>query len=132
MQPCNFANLQLCNLQFVTCSFQRAVFNVQFPMCSFHRAVFNVQFAMCSLQRAVCNVKFATCSLQDAVCKMQFSVCMSCHSSGSLEGGGPYSAEVIGDTEDFVYYSGFYSPFERFLRLRFERFLNFNFQRFLK
>ena len=35
----------------------------------------------------------------------------SCHSSGSLEGGCPSSAEVIEDTEDFVYYSGFYSLF---------------------
>ena len=66
---------------------------------------------MCSLQDAVCNVQFARFSMQDVVFKIQFAVCMSCHSSGSLEGGRPSSAEVIEDTEDFVYYSGFYSVF---------------------
>ena len=44
-------------------------------------------------------------------CNVQDAVCVSCHSSGSLEGGHPSSAEVIEDTEDFVYYSGFYSLF---------------------
>ena len=42
---------------------------------------------------------------------VQDAVCVSCHSSGSLEGGHPSSAEVIEDTEDFLYYSGFYSLF---------------------
>ena len=42
---------------------------------------------------------------------LQDAVCVSCHSSGSLEGGHPSSAEVIEDTEDFLYYSGFYSLF---------------------
>ena len=42
---------------------------------------------------------------------LQDAVCVSCHSSGSLEGGRPSSAEVIEDTEDFLYYSVFYSLF---------------------
>ena len=57
---------------------------------------------------------------------------MSCHSSGSLEGGCPSSAEVIEDTEDFNQFDSLYSLFsavERFLYLRdffyyFERFFN--------
>ena len=36
---------------------------------------------------------------------------MSCHSSGSLEGGCPSSAEVIEDTEDFFQFEGLYSLF---------------------
>ena len=51
---------------------------------------------------------------------------MSCHSSGSLEGGCPTSAEVIEDTEDFIQFEGLYSLFsaiERFLYLR--DFLNY-------
>ena len=50
---------------------------------------------------------------------------MSCHSSGSLEGGCPSSAEVIEDTEDFIQFEGLYSLFsavERFSYLRY--FLN--------
>ena len=46
---------------------------------------------------------------------------MSCHSSGSLEGGCPSSAEVIEDTEDFLQFEGLYSLFsavERFTYLR--------------
>ena len=46
---------------------------------------------------------------------------MSCHSSGSLEGGCPSSAEVIEDTEDFIQFEGLYSLFsavERFTYLR--------------
>ena len=46
---------------------------------------------------------------------------MSCHSSGSLEGGCPYLAEVIKDTEDLIQFDGLYRPFcavERFLYLR--------------
>ena len=46
---------------------------------------------------------------------------VSCHSSGSLEGGCPSSAEVIEDTEDFIQIQGLYSlftAFERFLNLR--------------
>ena len=42
---------------------------------------------------------------------VQDLVCVSCHSSGSLEGGHPSSAEVIEDTEDFLHYSGLYSLF---------------------
>ena len=46
---------------------------------------------------------------------------MSCHSSGSLEGGCPSSAEVIEDTVDFIQFEGLYSLFsavERFTYLR--------------
>ena len=46
---------------------------------------------------------------------------MSYHSSGSLEGGCPSSAEVIEDTEDFFQFEGLYSLFsavERFPYLR--------------
>ena len=46
---------------------------------------------------------------------------MSCHSSGSLEGGCPSSAEVIEDTEDFIQFEGLYSllfAFKRFTYLR--------------
>ena len=46
---------------------------------------------------------------------------MSCHSSGSLEGGCPSSREVIEDTEDFIQFEGLYSLFsavERFTYLR--------------
>ena len=39
----------------------------------------------------------------------------SCHSSGSLEGGCPSSAEVIEDTEDFIQFADLYSLF---LKLR--------------
>ena len=41
---------------------------------------------------------------------------MSCHSSGSLEGGCPSSAEVIEDTEDFIQFKGLYSLFTAFER----------------
>ena len=50
---------------------------------------------------------------------------VSCHTSGSLEGGCPSSAEVIEDTEDFIQFEGLYSlftAFERFPYLRY--FLN--------
>ena len=46
---------------------------------------------------------------------------MSCHSSGSLEGGCPSSAEVIEDTEDFILFEDLYSRLfavERFTYLR--------------
>ena len=52
---------------------------------------------------------------------------MSCHSSGSLEGGCPSSAEVIKDTEDFIQFEGFYSLFsavERSIYLRDFSYLN--------
>ena len=77
-------------------------------------------------------MQFATCSLQDVM--LHFAVCVSFHSSGSLEGVGPSSAEVIEDTEDFVYYSGFYSVFSvpTDLQYMLERFLNFKFQRFIE
>ena len=51
---------------------------------------------------------------------------VSCHSSGSLEGGCPSSAEVIENTEGFIQFDGLYSSFsavERFLYLR--DFLNY-------
>ena len=65
---------------------------------------------------------------------------MSCHSSGSLEGGCPSSAEVIEDTVDFIQFEGLYSLFsavERFTYLRdflfwFDRFFLFKFERFCK
>ena len=66
---------------------------------------------------------------------------MSCHSSGSLEGGCPSSAEVIEDTEDFIQFEDLYSllfAVERFTYLRdfskyfFDRFFNFKFERFCK
>ena len=47
---------------------------------------------------------------------------VSCHSSGSLEGGCPSLAEVIEDTESFIHIEGLYSlltAFERFLYLRY-------------
>ena len=46
---------------------------------------------------------------------------MSCHSSGSLDGGCPSSAEVIEDTEDFIQFEDLYSllfAVERFTYLR--------------
>ena len=46
---------------------------------------------------------------------------MSCHSSGSLEGGCPSSAEVIEDTEDFIQFKDLYSRLfavARFIYLR--------------
>ena len=51
---------------------------------------------------------------------------MSCHSTGSLEGGCLSSAEVNKDTDDFMQYEGFYSLFsavDRFKNLR--DFLNY-------
>ena len=74
---------------------------------------------------------------------------MSFHSSGSLEGGCPSSAEIIEDTEDFIQFERLYSLFsivERFLCLRdsltyfgligfllkFERLPQISFQRFIK
>ena len=66
---------------------------------------------------------------------------MSCHSSGSLEGGCPSSAEVIEDTEDFIQFKGLYSlfsaverfPYKRFLKLFwFDRFILFQFERSLE
>ena len=51
---------------------------------------------------------------------------MSCHSSGSLEGGCPSSAEVIEDTEDFIQSEGLYSLFTAFERFPYLRdFLNY-------
>ena len=41
---------------------------------------------------------------------------LSCHSSGSLEGGCPSSAEVFKDTEDFIQFEGLYSLFTAFER----------------
>ena len=50
---------------------------------------------------------------------------MSCHSSGSLEGGWPSSTEVIEDTEDFIQIQGLYSLFTAFERFPYLRdFLN--------
>ena len=46
---------------------------------------------------------------------------VSCHSSGSLEGGCPFLAEVIEDTEAFIQFEGLYSSFsavDRFMYLR--------------
>ena len=67
---------------------------------------------------------------------------MSCHSSGSLEGGCPSSAEVIEDTEDFIQFEDLYSRLfavERFTYLRdFSNyfclidFFTFKFERFCK
>ena len=67
---------------------------------------------------------------------------MSCHSSGSLEGGCPSSAEVIEDTEDFIQFEDLYSllfAVERFTYLRdFSNyfclidFFTFKFERFCK
>ena len=65
---------------------------------------------------------------------------MSCHFSGSLEGGCPSSAEVIEDTEDFIQFEGLYSLFsavERFTYLRdFSNYFGlidlFKFERFYK
>ena len=66
---------------------------------------------------------------------------MSCHSSGSLEGGCPSSAEVIEDTVDFIQFEGLYSLFsavERFTYLRdFSNYFGlidflFKFERFCK
>ena len=67
---------------------------------------------------------------------------MSCHSSGSLEGGCPSSAEVIEDTEDFIQCEDLYSllfAVERFTYLRdFSNyfclidFFTFKFERFYK
>ena len=42
---------------------------------------------------------------------------MSCHSSGSLEGGCPSSAEVIEDNEDFFQLEGLYSLFSAVERI---------------
>ena len=36
---------------------------------------------------------------------------VSCHSSGSLEGGCPSSAKVIEDTEEFIQFEGLHSLF---------------------
>ena len=81
-------------------------------------------------------MQFAMCSLQGAVLKKQFfiiAVCVSCHSSGSLEGGCPSLAEVIEDTGDFLYYSGFYRLFSvpKDLQYMFDGFLILSFQRFI-
>ena len=65
----------------------------------------------------MCQVSCVMCHESSVMCKASCVKCqeavegVSCHSSGSLEGGCPSSAEVIEDTEDFVYYSGFYSVF---------------------
>ena len=51
---------------------------------------------------------------------------MSCHSSGSLEGGWPSSAEVIEETQDCIQFEGFYSLFAAFERFTYLRdFLNY-------
>ena len=66
----------------------------------------------------MCKIQCVRCNAKDAM----FSV--SCHASGSLEGGCPSSAEVIEDTEDS---SGFYSLFSVPIDLQymFERYLKF-------
>ena len=98
----------------------------------------NLQHAICN---TICNMQFATCYLQHAIYNMQFTTCNDAISSvsvlsfsGSLEGGRPSSAEVIEDTEDFLYHSGLYSlfveptdllyMFHRFLYLIFRDFFN--------
>ena len=51
---------------------------------------------------------------------------VSCHSSGSLEGGCPSSAEVIVDTEDVIQFEGLNSLFTAFERFPYLRdFLNY-------
>merc|ERR1712030_287095 len=90
---------------------QSASCKVHFARCTLRDALCKMFFARCTLPDALCKMHLTRCTLQDALCKMHFAVCVSCHSSGSLEGGHPSSAEVIEDTEDFVYYSGFYSLF---------------------
>ena len=66
---------------------------------------------------------------------------MSCHSSGSLKGGFPSSAEVIEDTEDFIQFEDLDSPLfavKRFTYLRdFSNYFGlrdflFKFERFCK
>ena len=101
-------------MHFARCNLQYAMCKMQFARCELQKAISKVQYERCNLKDAICNLQFARCNLKNVICKMQcctIAVCMSCHSSESLEGGGPYSAEVIEDTEDFVYYSGFYSLF---------------------
>ena len=129
-----------------------------FAQCNLYNAICTMQFEGCNLQVEICKMQFERCNLQDVICKMQFAickikfircnlqcciiaVCVSCHTSGSLEGGRPSSVEVIEDTEDFVYYSRFYSLFsvptdlyyriDEFLNSSFQRFLNKRFERFL-
>ena len=74
------------------------------------------------MQHAICNVQARNMQARNVQARnvqarnvqarnLQDAVCVSCHSSGSLEGGRTSSAEVIEDTEDFLYYSSFYSVF---------------------
>ena len=130
---CNFQNT-ICNMQFATCILQLAICNMQFATCNLQCAICMMQFSWCNLHDAIWMMQYAWCNLDDAIFMMKFAVCVSSHSSGSLEGCCPFSAEVIEDTEDFVYYSGFYSLFSEptDLLLMFERFLYVFFQRFPK
>merc|ERR1712007_118032 len=93
-------------MHFAGCTVQDALCKMHFARCTLQDAL-----VRCTLNDELCKMHCVRCTLQDALCKMHFAVCVSCHSSGSLEGGHPSSAGVIEDTEDFVYYSGFYSVF---------------------
>merc|ERR1712015_452002 len=111
-------------MHFARC-LQDALCKMHLARCTLQDALCKMHFARCTFQDALCKMHCVRCTVQDALCKMHFAVCVSCHSSGSLEGGHPSSAEVIEDTEDFVYYSGFYSVFAvpKDLLYMFQRFL---------
>ena len=119
----------VCNMQFATCYLQHAICIMQFATCKlFVLFVLLALFALFAL--------FALCALHCctvALLHVHFAVWVSCHSSGSLEGGCPSSAEVIEDTGDFLYYSGFYRLFSvpKDLQYMFDRFLILSFQRFI-
>ena len=82
----------------------------------------HVSCVMCQVSSVKCQVSSVKCHVSSIKCYVS-NVMFKCqaaigwvfyHSSGSLEGGCPSSAEVIYDTEDSIYSSGFYST-HRFL-----------------
>ena len=102
-------------MQSARCNFQDAIWMMQIARCTLKDAICKMQFARCNVARcnvARCNVvMLQSCNIATLQCNGYIAVCASSHSSGSLERGCPSSAEVIEDTEDFLYYSGFYSLF---------------------
>ena len=80
----------ICKLQFVRCNLQDALL----PYCLIAVAI-----------SQWCNIAISQCN------NVYIAVCVSSHSCGSLEMGRPSLAEVIKDSEDFLYYSGFYILF---------------------
>ena len=72
-------------------------------MCKIKCVWCNVYDAMCKIQFERYNVQYVMCNDQSVRWHNAWNAIgwVSCHSSGSLKGGCPSSAEVIEDTEGY-------------------------------